>query len=468
MAALTASLATIAALVPAQDALAQRPATHRAPISPIVATVPAVISVTIIPVERAAKILRALYPRVSLRVDPASHSVIVVAAPETVQAMRTVIQGIDVRDPSQPVLEVDQLQHLKPQQVVPRLRALYPGAHIEAASKSSILIRANPLDMSQIKAVLGSLDTVTATPAPIAMPAEAIKISFVNPRDVARAISRQLPHLRASVAGTTIIVVGPPDEVERAKTLAQQIDQPAFGSKYTQVYRLHNVDATSVGDLIQRSYPNAHVTVDKELNALSVFATAAQHLRIAEGVNQLDASSAPAQNGAPGGGPAYGDSNVDVIDLDSAMPGQNGSNSTTATEIATAVTQLLGQMAPDLRIVPTNYSQILLAGSPTSIRLAKQLIQRLDRSQPLVVLDTEVLEVDENVARNIGLQIPQAILSTTFGEIQPTPDPNNFGAPSRLIRLQPLTRTPLQFTAVLNLLVQKGNARVLADPRITT
>jgi type II secretory pathway component GspD/PulD (secretin) len=125
-------------------------------------------------------------------------------------------------------------------------------------------------------------------------------------------------------------------------------------------------------------------------------------------------------------------------------------------------------MASDLHItVPANSAQIVLAGSPQSIRLAKDLIAKLDAAQPLVVLDTEVLEVDENAAHNIGLQLPGASISSTWTEVQPTPNPLN-GQPGVLDDLQQLTRTPIQFTAELNLLVQHGNARVLADPRVTT
>ena len=77
-----------------------------------------------------------------------------------------------------------------------------------------------------------------------------------------------------------------------------------------------------------------------------------------------------------------------------------------------------------------------------------------------------VLEVDESAARNLGLQLPQAVLSTTYSEI--TPPYSSDGQPGRISKLQTLTRSPLQLTAQLNLLIQKGYGRVLADPRVTT
>lgn len=427
----------------------------------------AVLNVTVITAERAARTLQGLFPRDRVRVDRNANAVIVDGPPDDIQQMRAVVQGIDVRNPDTPTNEVVQLRALKPPALIPRLHDLYPSARIVATSPQTLLIRAVPKDMAEIKALISSLDVPQVSPTPSEQPADAIRVTQSKPRDVARALEKQIPHLKASVSGTSIILVGSTEDIQKAKTLATVIDAPAFGAQYTQVYRLHNIDASSVADLIRRSYTTLHVTVDTDLNAISVLGSAAQQQRIASAISELDAEQSPAPGGALGG-IAYGPSNVDVVELNSAMPGQNGSPSTTAQDIANAVQQLMQSMAPDLRIsVPANSSEILLAGSPTSIRLAKDVISRLDRPQPLVVLDTEVLEVDENRARNLGLQLGQAVISSTYSEIQPTPDPFT-GQPGRISKLQPFTRTAVQFTAVLNLLIQNGNARVLADPRVTT
>ncbi|MHB8141418.1 MAG: secretin N-terminal domain-containing protein [Vulcanimicrobiaceae bacterium] len=431
---------------------------------PRVTPMVSVIAVRIIPVVRAAAVLHALYPHAQIRIDRHANALVVLAPAAQVQAMRTVVQGIDVKNPSRPQVQVIQLHAVPAASLVGRLRGLFPGTQIEASTRTSLLIRAAPLAMEQIKALIASLDQVTATPMPTAMPVTPVRIAHANAKVVARALVHELGHLRASVSGATILLEGPADVVAKATTLAQALDVRPADATYTQLYRLENVDARSVGALIARSYPTVHVHVDESLNALSIRATAVQQAAIAAAIAQLDASQAP----GAGGGPALDSANIAVVRLNEAIPGQNGAPSTTASDIATAVTQLLGQMAPDLRIaVPANSAEILLAGSPMSIRLAKALIAKLDRPQPLVVLDTEVVEVDESVARNVGLELPSAALSTTFSEISPPTDPTT-GLPGRLIRLQPVTRTPLQLTAVLNLLIQQGNARVLADPRITT
>ena len=207
---------------------------------------------------------------------------------------------------------------------------------------------------------------------------------------LARAVARQVRGVRISVSGGTLLLAGDPQGVAQTKTLIAQLDVPPFGSRYTDIYRLKNVDATSVGDLVQRTFPDTKVTVDKDLNAISVQATVGEHERIANAVALLDGTQNAAGGGGFSEGAAYGSSNVEVVHVRSMIPNTTGP-STSAQDLATAITQALGQMAPGLHVtVPANSDEIILAGDPTSIRLAKELIAQLDIPPKQVVLDTEV------------------------------------------------------------------------------
>ncbi|HEV2738789.1 MAG TPA: secretin N-terminal domain-containing protein [Candidatus Elarobacter sp.] len=421
---------------------------------------------------RAAAVLRALYPRDRITVDAGANALVVVAPPDDVAGMRTILQGIDVRNPTRPVSDAVQLRNASPAAVVARLHAIFPAARIALAPNKTLLIAANPADLAQIKALIATIDTLPASPAPSAAPVEAVRVTKAAPGDVARAIAHQFRAVRASVAGQSVLLGGPPDDVAKAKALVALIDQPQAGVRFTQVYRLRFVDARSVGDLIARSFRDAQVATDAALNALSVVATAAEHQRIADALAQLDASSAATagSNGPPVQQPGSVDvaaGGIEVISLKAAAPGLNGAPSSSATDIATTVTQALQGQAPDLRItVPPNATQLVLTGSPYAIRLAKGLIEQLDVEQKLVVLDTEILEVDESAAKNLGLSFSSPVVSSTFSETTPvSPDG---GTPPPFLKFQPLTRTPLSFGLSLNLLIQTGKGRVLADPRITT
>lgn len=339
------------------------------------------------------------------------------------------------------------------------------------SSEKTLLVKAAPTDLTQIKSLVSTLDAPASTGPTTPTVTDSIRLAERPSADVARAISREIKGVRVATAGPSIILSGTQEDVTRAKTLAANLDIPSLDSKYTSVYRIRNVDATSLADLLGRSFHGVEVVVDKSLNAVSVTTTSSLQRRIAEAIAQLDnqnvVETAQGPSLQPNATPDLSAANVEVIQLQAAVPSQGQTGSTTALEVANAVSQALQQGAPDLKItVPANTQSLVLAGSPNSVRLAKQLIAKLDVSPALVVLDTEVLEVDESVARNVGLQLSQPAVSATFSEIVPAPDAN--GNPSRLMRPQPITRTPISISAQVNLLVQNGNARVLADPRITT
>ncbi len=153
--------------------------------------------------------------------------------------------------------------------------------------------------------------------------------------------------------------------------------------------------------------------------------------------------------------------------LRAALPGVNGAQSTSAADIAALVTQALAQIAPDLRItVSPNTNQLILTGSASSLGAAREMIAQLDVAQKLVVLDTQVLELDESVSKNLGLEFSTPLISTTYTEI--TPPTNANGVAQQLLGLAPLTRSPLTLGLTLNLALSTGHGRVLANPRITT
>jgi type II secretory pathway component GspD/PulD (secretin) len=429
-----------------------------------------VVPLAIVRAPRAAQLVRQLYPRLAVRVDEAANALVLAGSANDIQSARAVIAGIDVRDATKPTTEAVTLRTQFAQTVAERLRTLYPGAKITVLSKTTMLISATPPDLAQIKTLVAGIDAPTPPPVAVPVSNDAVRVSQRRPQDVARAVTAQIPRVRTAVSGTSITLTGPPDDVARAKTLIAQLDLPPYGARYTQIYRVHNVDAKSVGALIQRSFPSVVVTVDADLNSLSVTANAGEQQRISDGIAQIDGTAAAAngQPSAPGGG-GGAPSGHEVIQLKSIVPGAQtgGGAATTPQDIGAAVQQALQGSFPDLRVtVPNGSQQLILTGSPQSIRAGRELIAELDVVPQSVVLDTEILELDENTARNLGLQIGNSV-SSQFQEVLPPADPIT-GNPVRLIGIQPFGRTQIAFTATLNLLISNGTARVLADPRITT
>jgi type II secretory pathway component GspD/PulD (secretin) len=423
---------------------------------------PVVLPLTIVPAKRAAAQLHALFPQAAIRPDEHANALIVIAPPGDVQAMRAVLQGLDVRDPMAPSTAAISLRFLHAADVVARLQAGFPNASFIAVGRTRVLVTASPQDVIQIRTALGALDVPEASPPPLPADTEAVRVTQRAPREVARALEGQIPGLRAAVSGGTVVLSGPPELVQRAKTLVAQIDVPPFDVRYTQVYRIRSLDAGSVADLLRRSFTGIDVTVDPSVNAIAVTATPAQQQRIADALSQLD----PAPGSAFGlqGTASFAGSSTDVVTLKSYVPGTTTGGGTDAVQ---TIIQALQTIAPDVKVItlPTP-GQIALIGSTSSLRIAHDFIDKVDVVAPLVVLDTEILELDESVTKNLGFELGSTSISTTYTE--QTPAPNASGIIPKLGNLGAFGRTPISFQATINLALQAGKGRVLADPRITT
>lgn len=430
---------------------------------------PMVIPFQIISAQRGAAILRSVYPNARITVDAHANAVVVVAPGYAEQGMRTIATGIDTKNPTATAVDTYQLKVLKPQTAVERLTPVFPQTRLLTAPNRTIIIMASPADMSQIKSIVTAIDTAPPTPSPKPRyPAEAVRVTQRNVKDIARAVAAQSPNVKVAISGSEIVLSGPSDDVEHAKALVGELDVPQMGAQYTQVYRLKYIDANSVADLFRHSFPNLPMAVDSDLNAITVTSNLTMQRRIADAVSQLDVPPP----GAPGGenaGPAA--SGVEVVQLKAAVPGLQGGPSTTATDIANTVTQALQGSAGDLHvIVPPNSTELVLTGSPYSIKLAKELIDKLDRPQTMVAMDTEVLEIDEGTVKQLGLQFPVAAISSTFTEVPPVYPSGSANAGQQIPYLNwfPLIRSPISFSVELNFLISNNKARILEDPRITT
>jgi type II secretory pathway component GspD/PulD (secretin) len=430
---------------------------------------PVVINFQLIPARRAAEILASVYPNARITVDPHANAVIVVAPGYEEQGMRTIASGIDTKNPTATATDTYQLKVLSPSTVAQRLAGVFPQARVLVAPNRTIIIMASPADMSQIKAIVAAIDTAPPTPTPRPRyPAEAVRVTQRNVKQVARAVATESNAVRVSVSGSEILLSGPPDEVQHAKDLIAELDVPQMGTQYTEVYRLKYIDANSVADLFRRSFPNLTLAVDSDLNAITVTSNLTVQRRIADAVSQLDLPP-PGSPGGENGGPAS--SGIEVVELRAAIPGLQGGPSTTATDIANTVTQALGSSAGDLHIVvPPNSTELVLSGSPYSIKLAKELIAKLDKPQIMVAMDTEVLEIDEGTVKQLGLEFPTAAVSTTFTEVAPVYPSGSAMAGQQIPYLNffPLIRSPISFELELNFLIANNKARILEDPRITT
>jgi type II secretory pathway component GspD/PulD (secretin) len=169
-----------------------------------------VFSLTQIPASRAAHVLRGLYPRAHITLDAAANSIIVSAPDSDVAAIKNILAGIDVRNPMAPAAEAIALRTFKADQVARRIQALFPSARLQAApGDRTLLVQASPADMTQISAIVASIDA-PAPAAPLAprppRTTEAFRVNQTSPHDLGRAIAASLGDVRVDVNGNNVLI----------------------------------------------------------------------------------------------------------------------------------------------------------------------------------------------------------------------------------------------------------------------
>jgi hypothetical protein len=151
---------------------------------------PAVINLSVVNVERVAKLLRSLYPRARITCDPSSNAIVVVASADDVNGMRTVASGIDVKGPRATTIDTVQLHNAASRDVLPRLAHLFPAAHFLSVPNQTLVVSASATDVPQIKAVIAAIDApvASAPPKPV-YPSEVLHVTQTGAKRVATALS---------------------------------------------------------------------------------------------------------------------------------------------------------------------------------------------------------------------------------------------------------------------------------------
>lgn len=428
---------------------------------------PTVILLQVTTVEQAIAVIHALYPVIRVTPDRAASAIIVEANPSIVQSIRNVVNGIDVKNPNASGVEALSLGNVDKAALIKILRGVYPSASFVMVDRVRMVVRAPATDLGQIRTLVSSFDAPSQSASIVPTQIEGVNVMEATPAPLLKILSREFPHIRFALSGTAIILKGQPDDVGKAKALLAQLDVAPADSKTTTIIRVHGVDASTAANVLRPMFPRALIRVEPDIDSVAITATPAD-IRSVEGVvktlgkneaapSATDAIDVPVS--------VSSDDGYEVYTIRSSIPGQAAVGSVATADPQTQIIQTLQQLVPGVRVSPlTGAGQIALIGDPFTLRAARRVLSKIDIPAPLVVLDTQILEIDESTAQNLGLTISPAI-GAQFSEIIPPPDA---GGAARIGRLQAFTRSPLNIGAQLNLLVQRGEARVLADPRIST
>jgi general secretion pathway protein D len=104
---------------------------------------------------------------------------------------------------------------------------------------------------------------------------------------------------------------------------------------------------------------------------------------------------------------------------------------------------------------------LTIRDTPDAVRLAERLIETIDKAEPEVTLEVEVLEISAQRLRDVGLQFPAEVLAE-----QQLPTPSGVAADRVRLWRPEMVATVASPAVRLNLLATETDVNLLASPRI--
>jgi type II secretory pathway component GspD/PulD (secretin) len=395
--------------------------------------------------------LQTLLPGLVARVDEGTNSLLLTGTPEMLAQAKHLVAALDTPPLTTPVTDVIALKVLKSEVLAPILATMFPQAQVRAEPRlNAIVLTATPALLDRVKAVITALDVPQATPAGPAT--EIFTLQHADPAQVASLLAGAVPQaqIRVDPATRTLTITAPPAAITQVKTLLQQFDAPSPTAPASEIVRVRSGDPDAVARALRQAFPTLTVTADRGLGAVILQGPRAD-------VERAKAMLAALETQPPAVSPSQ--LQVEVIPIRHAMPSEfatEPSTSRSAEDLAQTVQAALQPIYPELKITTERRLQALVAtGTAAAIAAVRDLVARLDLPSPQVALEVRVVEVAANALQNLGISL-SPIVGSTLTEQDPNNRPFIFG------------RTPLNITVILNLLVERGQGKILANPTLAT
>lgn len=290
------------------------------------------------------------------------------------------------------------------------------------------------------QASLASLTTDVSSAAPINA---VVPFNFSDPTQLTHIITDRYPNVKVTegkAAGTNsgggvLVVTGQPSDIDAVRELVADTEQGLsrdMASSQTIVYNIKYASADDLQSVLTRLIPNLIVTPGPSMRLAPVAPSTADAGGVTSTTTSYGAGASGAMTGASAGAGAGG--------------------------VVTSVTS-------DLPTKPTTMS-LLLTGDPADIARAQTILAQVDVRPAQIDFSATVADIDDNLARNLGLTYGFAGAQTTVGQV------TSAGAISSTRQYRtnlPIGYTPLsQFVNIgLQAAASNGEARVLATPNIS-
>ncbi len=246
----------------------------------------------------------------------------------------------------------------------------------------------------------------------------------------------------------TLVVLATPSDHRRVEEFIRRVDAPP--AVEVQRYAIRHANPEDVAKQVQALGIKAEqIAVDKRTNSLIVVALRADQERAAQLIRQLDVPI-PVANVSTKVYP------LRWLNVDPATAERPGVERDVGADIVRLLQEHLKPSAPTITFDYRN-NAVVVTGSEGDHERIAALLAQIDTPVPQVLIEATVLDVNLDRFRDFGISWQWS----PFGfQEEPT-------SPGQIL-FSPITRQPINFSAVIGALVSEGRARLLANPRVST
>jgi type II secretory pathway component GspD/PulD (secretin) len=246
----------------------------------------------------------------------------------------------------------------------------------------------------------------------------------------------------------TLVVLATPSDHRRVEEFIRRVDAPP--AVEVQRYAIRHANAEDVAKQVQALGIKAEqIAVDKRTNSLIVVALRADQERAAQLIRQLDVPI-PVANVSTKVYP------LRWLNVDPATAERPGAERDVGADIVRLLQEHLKPSTPTITFDYRN-NAVVVTGSEGDHERIAALLAQIDTPVPQVIIEATVLDVSLDRFRDLGISWQWS----PFGFQEEPTSPGQ-------IWFSPITRLPIDFSAVIAALVREGRARLLANPRVST
>ncbi len=311
-----------------------------------------------------------------------------------------------------------------------RLQETFPLATMRT-NGDTVLMTAQPEELREASALIRPYSREIEGNRAVS---QIVFLAKASPADLEKMLSAIYPNLKVTSTGAdgkeggAISLTGRSPDVVEAKALAMQLDRESLeGRSLTfQVYELKYTSAPSIAEFLKKAAPDVEAIAGPESFSpqRGLFAPLGAALRSATGANSVNS----------------GTSNNQIQTGAQTISG--GTTKEKDGERATVV---------------------VLKGPKASVDAAAKLVASLDVRPIQVSVDVKVIETSPSFSENLGINFSWTALQ--FFEVAPgTPVP--IPGTSRPAGAGQFSRAPWSFQGLMNALITKGEAKILANPSV--